>query len=261
MKTVLKYSFSLLFIAMSFQGFAQDDAGYLRRLADKGAPKPKRNLLKVEMAGLLYRNTHLSYEAILGKHVSVGVSYRFMTPGSLPFQSVVTNLTGSSDPDVTKTLSMLKLENNAITPEIRFYVGRKGYGRGFYLAPFYRKANHTVSGVSVDLTSTTPITIALSGKLSSSTYGLLLGSQFKLANFLALDWWILGPHIGKMTGEISGTSSRALNAVEQNELRQNLQDLDIFGGTVTVDANSARLKTGSGIWGGIRAGLCLGIRF
>ncbi len=100
----------------------------------------------------------------------------------------------------------------------------------------------------------------LSGKLNTFTGGLLLGAQWKLGGKVYLDWWMLGPQYGSSDGTLDG--KRALNLQEQQELRNQLQDIEIpfAETTTTVDANGARLDI-KGPWAGLRAGLCLGIRF
>ena len=42
-----------------------------------------------------------------------------------------------------------KLSNYSVTPEIRFYVGKKGYGQGFYIGPYYRYASFEVKDVNI----------------------------------------------------------------------------------------------------------------
>jgi hypothetical protein len=39
-----------------------------------------------------------------------------------------------------------------ITPEVRFYLG-KGYGKGFYIAPFYRNLKYDITGVNFTYTN------------------------------------------------------------------------------------------------------------
>jgi hypothetical protein len=37
-------------------------------------------------------------------------------------------------------------------PEVRFYLG-KGYGKGFYIAPFYRNLKYDITGVNFTYTN------------------------------------------------------------------------------------------------------------
>jgi hypothetical protein len=155
------------------------------------------------------------------------------------------------------------MNNFAITPEVRFYLSKKGYGHGFYLAPFYRFAKYKTSTLSFDYEgASTSGTINLSGDLTTHTGGLLIGSQWTLGKHVCLDWWIFGPHYGSGSGEFTGTSSQPLTTDEQNDLRQKLEDLDIplTDKTINVNANGASMKL-DGPWAWIRTGLSLGVRF
>lgn len=90
----------------------------------------------------------------------------------------------------------------------------------------------------------------------------MFGAQWFLGRHVCLDWWIMGPHYGSGNGSFSGISSQPLSQEEQNDLRRELENLDIplTNKTVSVNANGATLIL-DGPWGGIRAGISLGIKF
>jgi hypothetical protein len=229
-------------------------------------PKKKHgqvNLVKLNLTALVLKNYSLQYERTLNRKVSVAVAFRTMPSTTLPFKNAIVKQVGDDDPDTKNTIETFELSNFAITPEIRFYLSKKGYGRGFYLAPFYRYASFKTSTLNFDYEGAgTSGTISLSGKLTANTAGLLLGSQWLLGKRVSLDWWILGPHYGSGTGDFSGKSSRALTSQEQNDLREQLEDIDIplTDKTVNVNANGASMKL-DGPWGGIRSGISLGFKF
>jgi len=164
-----------------------------------------------------------------------------------------------NDPATDKQLDQFETSNTAITPEIRFYLGKRAM-RGFYLAPFARYSTYQASLPFEFNVNGTTQTMPLSGKLNTLTGGLLIGAQWKLGGRVYLDWWMLGPQYGSADGKLDG--KRSLSADEQRELRLELQDLQIpfAETTTTVDANGARLDI-KGPWAGVRAGLNLGIRF
>lgn len=95
-----------------------------------------KNIFKVNLTALVLNNYMGQYERVLGKRVSVAISYRTMPESSVPFKSFILNQIDDPEGDAEEILNNLKLSNYAITPEIRFYMGKKGYGRGFYIAPF-----------------------------------------------------------------------------------------------------------------------------
>jgi len=228
--------------------------------------KPKQmNFIKLHLTGLLLKNYQLQYERVLSKSISIAVAYKTMPVSTLPFKNKIVDLVGEGDPETTEIIESVRLGNTAITPEIRFYLSRKGYGRGFYIAPFYRHASFKVNELVFDYStssSTTDNKINLSGKLTSNTGGLLFGVQKALGKHMCLDLWFFGPHYGSGEGIFTGVSGKTLSPAEQAELKQQLDDLDIplTDKTVTVTANGASLKL-DGPWGGIRAGILIGVKF
>jgi hypothetical protein len=221
------------------------------------------NIIKTNLTGIFLKNYSLQYERILSKTFSIALSYRTMPSSTLPFKTLILKQLGD-DPETKKTIDDLRLSNTAITPEVRIYMSKKGYGRGFYIAPFYRHANFKSDGVNVFYTTSTNVqnSIKLSGELTSNTAGLLLGVQRFIGKRIVLDTWIFGPHYGSGKGDFIGTSSRPLTQDEQNGLRNQLNSIDIplTDKTVSVNANGATSKL-DGPWGGIRSGISLGFKF
>ncbi len=185
-----------------------------------------------------------------------------MPVGTVPFENAIAKIT--NDPETEKTIKQLRVGNFAITPEVRFYVSKKGFGRGFYIAPFYRHTNFTLNNIRVDYDNDagSQNTINLSGKFSSNTGGLLFGVQKAIGKHICLDLWLLGGHYGSGTGNFTGVPTQPLSTDEQKNLKEQLEGLDIPLTKVTssVTANSASLKL-DGPWAGIRTGVSMGVRF
>ena len=228
---------------------------------------PGKNILKTNLTGIVLRNYDIQFERMLTKKISLGLSYRWMPEGPLPLQrTIINNLSDPGNTELINQIESFRVGNNAITPEVRFYTGKKGYGHGFYFSLFYRHAKHKVGNVSLEYEDSPGnfSTLSLSGDLTSNTIGFMLGSQWIIGKRVALDWWIIGPHAGKGNGRLAGVSSTPLSTSEQAELKAELEDLfaeiPLVESTVTVTANGANALI-SGPWGGIRAGLSLGIRF
>jgi hypothetical protein len=233
----------------------------------------KLNYLKINLFALAFRNVSLQYERVLSKPFSVALGYRFMPVSGLPFKKSALSLYDpTADSIAIRAIETLKLNQFAITPEIRWYVGKKGYGRGFYLAPFYRYTRFSTSQIGFDYASDDLTTeqVFLSGKLTTQTFGLMFGAQWALAKNISLDWWIIGPQIGNATGTFEGKTTRRLSEMEQTDVRENLEaafaDFSSTNGMFSV-SNEIKVNdqgasvTLKGPWGGIRAGLCLGFRF
>lgn len=216
-----------------------------------------KNLVKLNLLALPLRNISLAYEHQIGRKVTAGLGFRIMPKGGLPLRSTFSNLI--DDPETDRQLDDLEIGNVAFTPEVRFYMGKEAM-RGFYLAPFARISSYNVDmPFEFDVNGTTQV-MPLSGKLNTFTGGLQIGAQWRLGGKMYLDWWILGPQYGSANGAIDG--KKTLNAQEQQELRNELQDIEIpfAETTTTVNASGARLDI-KGPWAGLRAGLCLGVRF
>ena len=257
----------LLFTLLLFAIFAgQAQTVYVTTLADKrGATGTEAmNMFKVNLPALVLKNISVQYERVLSQKTAVALNLRIMPPSTIPFKNLILKSVGDDEPDTKETIEKLRLSNFAITPEFRWYVGKTGYGEGFYIAPFYRfasyKSNDLIFFYDDDLSNQQSIT--MTGKLTSHTGGLLIGAQWLFGTHVVLDWWILGLNYGAGTGNFSGITSQSLSASEQDNLRQELEDLEIpfTNKTVTVTSNGANLKL-DGPWGGLRAGICLGIRF
>jgi hypothetical protein len=231
-------------------------------LQDTAVQPHKLNFIKTNLTSIALKNYSLQYERVLSKAVSVAVTYRTMPETFIPFKSAVLNAVGD-DQDTKDIISQTKLSNYAITPEVRFYLG-KGYGKGFYMATYYRYVKFTTNQVPVnyEVMAGMKKTVTLSGDLTANTGGLLLGAQWLLGKHLCLDWWIIGAHYGSGNGNFVGIPDTPLTPAEQQEVKQQLEDIDIplTDKTVTVTANRVAV-TLDGPFGGLRGGISLGFRF
>ena len=225
-----------------------------------------KNMIKVNLTSLALKNYSLQYERAIARKISVGLGARYMPEGSIPLKSFVKGLirTGEGDEDAIEQIDNFRLGNFAITPEVRFYMGKEVF-RGFYIAPFARYATFDLNYPFIldsedENGQPTSERIDLKGNLGTIAGGILFGAQWKLSNLVYLDWFILGPHFGKANGNIVGKKN--LTPEEQNELRTQLAELDIpfVKYTSKVDSKGAELKV-DGPWVGIRAGISLGFRF
>ena len=217
-----------------------------------------KNILKWSLSSLVLKNYHFTYERSLAKHLSFSISYRTMPKGSVPFQSQLEKAINS--PDIN--FSSFQMGNTAWTTELRFYTG-PGNMKGFYLAPYLRFANFDLSAPIKYTNGTITEEASFVGNIKSTSPGLMIGWQFKIATKLVLDLQLIGGHYGNSNGNLNFTSATPLNSQEQDDLRQNLADIepDPFKFTSTVTANGAQIKT-DGPWAGIRgANISIGFRF
>lgn len=218
----------------------------------------KKNIVKLNATTLAFGNTHLSYERIIKKNLSLSINVGILAKGNIPYTSIF---------NIDEDLKNIKINGNTITLEPRFYFG-KGYGKGFYIAPYYRYSKYKINDFIYEielpsLNSKEPIHI--SGHIKGHSGGLMIGSQFYLDHKknITLDVWMLGAHYGASRGELKGTTERTLTENEQKEAQEaldNFADIPLIKYNSTVHENGATIKI-KGPWAGIRAGISLGYKF
>lgn len=221
-----------------------------------------KNIFKLNASSLLAKNIHITYERKLTGRVSASIGYRTMAKGSLPFKSTFESLVEGSDFNFDK----FEMGNTAITPEIRFYLG-KGNLRGFYVAPYMRFASfditapirYTYNNGSGNVTDEAPV----AGKIKSTSGGIMFGTQHRIFKVLVLDIWIIGGHYGTSKGDLSVT--KAFNTQQERDAVK--AELDGIDASPFKFKNAVVTSTGASIqadgpWAGIRgAGINIGFRF
>jgi hypothetical protein len=224
------------------------------------------NIIKANLSSLAFGNYHVTYERSIAKKLSLSVSYRFMPKTSVPFASSLQDLINNPDVKITS----MQLGNNAITPELRIYLGT-GKMKGFYIAPYARFANFDVR---VPLAYDNPSIpgakkeITFDGSIKSTSAGLMIGMQKQIAKKLVLDIWFIGGHYGSSNGTINAINvGTPLNASEQSALQSELDNLKNNGGPFKFEGKVNAAGTGAeitstGPWAGVRgAMISLGFRF
>ncbi|TAE16112.1 MAG: DUF3575 domain-containing protein [Bacteroidetes bacterium] len=228
----------------------------------------RKNIIKMNLSSLSVNNYSFQYERALSKRFSVALGFRQMPKGNLPLQDAVEDII--DDPSLK--VNEFKMGNYAITPEVRWYVSKRGWMRGFYVAAYGRYSNFSLD-VPVSYNSTVlvppagPITVSktavFGGNITAFSGGLMLGMQYTFGR-VVLDVWLVGAHIGAGNGNLNfAVNPPPMSPQEQAELKKNLDNIDIpfVSTTSTVNANGGTIAA-SGSWGGVRAaGLNLGIRF
>jgi len=220
----------------------------------------KMNLVKVNLTSIAFRNYQFAYERLFTKRFSVQVSYGVIPAGQVPMIDEIIK---------DENVDNIKLGGSNLTIEPRFYLGR-GYGHGFYIAPYYRYSHFNIDNLTYRYTSDDPavadkkIPISFTGKTNSNNIGLMIGAQWLLGrnDNWVLDVWFIGGHYGGASGTITGKSGRPLTQYEQNQLNEDIKDLDIslFDYEVTTNSSGAVIKLDSG-WLGVRSGISFGYRF
>ena len=224
-------------------------------LGAQNSATDKMNIVKTNVTAYAFRNVNLTYERIINQKFSVAIGFGSMGKGSVPFSKNYIKDTELSNVEVSLT-------NFTIEP--RIYLG-KGYGHGFYLAPYYRYSSFNADNIVLTGNyGMGDVPLKISGKASGNSAGLMVGAQWFLgkSDNWVLDFWMAGGHYGKGNGDFRGTSNRTLSPAEQQELKKKIDGLDIpfVKYTSTTDANGANILV-DGPWAGVRSGLSVGYRF
>lgn len=232
------------------------------------------NHIRWNLVPLLSGNITLEYERVLNKKIAVAAAVGWRPSGKMPYRSVLTDII--ADETVNTFLQDLETSTTSFTPEVRFYLSKRGYGNGFYIAPYMKFAKYDFNvPYAYDVTIAyqgqvlydRQETILFKGDLSTFSMGLSAGFKFRLTKNIHLDWRILGPGYGQSRGNLAGRIT--LNADEQNglnqqleELQESLDDLPLkFNVDFSVHGNGADIKVNKSPWANIRSGLSIGFSF
>ncbi len=233
------------------------------------AQEKNESIIKINVPALFFKNFSFQYERAVGKKQSFAVAVRYRPKSSIPFQKTIQDLFT----DTTIRLDLARLSNFGITPEYRFYPGKKGVFRGLYLGPFISYNNYSGDApinywaYNSQTNQFIPKVAVFKGSINTYTAGLQIGAQWHFSKRLSLDWWIVGLNYGINSGDfkyrepLTADEQITLNEVKlrpMKELLSSVIKIDIYE---PPNDNGAAFKT-SGQWFGIRAfGINLGYRF
>lgn len=225
-----------------------------------------KNIIRWNIGSMAMRNYHFTYERSLTKHFSASLSFRTMSKGTLPFQDKLADVIDSKNIN----FGNFQIGGTAWTLEGRFYLGL-GRMKGFYLAPYLRFANFDLGApVKYTYTSTSGPTAGqtfskeanFTGKINSTSPGLLLGWQFQIATKVVLDLQLIGGHYGHGSGDLNFAAT--LTNDEVNALNNSINDIKNNSGPYKLTGsanNSGAFINANGPWFGIRSNIGVGIRF
>lgn len=162
-------------------------------LAFFGGAMAQKNIVKYNPFGtILYKTVPLSYERVLAEKLSVSLGVGVRIPSYIggkagEFLSDTASF-GSSG------FGIDKLKGYFFTPEIKFYPGKKGHGKGFYLGPYYRYSKYW-TGMSASYVDKDGFNYDFDADIAIKTsgIGLQLGAQWLIKDKFAIDFYFLGP--------------------------------------------------------------------
>ncbi|MFZ4058322.1 MAG: DUF3575 domain-containing protein [Ferruginibacter sp.] len=218
----------------------------------------KMNMVKLNVSALIFKNISVQYERKLSKRFSFAGNVHFIPFGRLPFSGLVKRAINDASVPVDK----FKLGSFGFTPEVRWYVGKRGVFNGFYLGLFGAYNNYKAD-LPINYSNDTKTGI-FTGELKTTTGGLQIGAQWKLSDKVYLDWWIIGGNFGQGKGNLKFTG--ALLPSEQTDIIDQIEKLkdDLPFNVIesyTVNGQGATIFA-KGPWAGLRGmGFNIGIRF
>ncbi len=224
----------------------------------------KKNILKINLSALIFKNASLQYERVVNRNMSVALGVSIMPKTDLPFKNTLMDEFGDNA-DAKRAIETTQLSNFSITPEVRFYVGKKGAPNGFYIAPFARY-NHLAFEQLYQYTAANgkihkPL---IGGKINNYGAGILFGTQWSLGKCVTLDWWIAGPYIGSMNGDLVGFDDMSdLSATDRTKLKNDIEDVNIplTKTQATIGNNRVDVNLSGGFIGVRTFGFALGYKF
>jgi len=281
-----------LFLASTLSVLSSQElpADSLKTTADKVQPAPdaaivaddmakyqletddiSKNFIKLNLTSLAILNFSLQYERVFSRSVSGALSVAYMPETTIPtyiadqaIKQIDKNSDDGIDPESEEIIRNLLISSYTVTPEVRFYLGKERYSKGFYLSLFYRYGSYSFSNIPIPYTNDLDedITIDTHGDIISHTGGVLLGYQWALGKHMCLDWQIFGPHIGVSSGDFLGIPSSPLSQQDQTDIEEEFLKVESSLVEQTIDATADEVKMLiDGPWGGLRFAVTLGVKF
>ena len=247
-KKLLPAFFSLLiFVTVSHAQSENEDSAIVT----------KKNIIKLNLTALAVKNISFQYERQVGHHFSIAVNVHTIPFGKLPFAEKVASQMGNSAINYSK----FNIGSLGVTPEFRYYVGKKGALHGFYFGPMLNITSYKLD-VPVNYADLTGI---FGGKVNMVSAGIQFGAQWQLSKKIYLDWWILGPSYGSQNGNLNlAANLTPYQQMALNSQLSNLKNDDFFKHVIdsySVSANGATIIS-KGPWAAVRAfGINLGFAF
>jgi len=220
------------------------------------------NFIKTNIFSDLAGNYGLQYERILNEKLSASLTVNMMPKKGIPFAGMI-NEAMTTNPDVDMDVRTFKYSSWSMTPDFRIYFG-EGYGKGFYIAPYFKYSQFNVHDFVVKYTNEENKVndITLSGKFTTTSGGIMCGAQWLLGDYVCLDWWIMGFHGGRGKATITGDPSIDLTPAEQSDFEQEFESINMPMLRTDLDVTADKVTlTNKSPWLGVRSGLSIGIRF
>lgn len=222
------------------------------------------SVLKMNLSQLALRNLSFQYEYAFHKNMSGALGLNFFIERRIPRFFVRSGNGG---------LSNSRWKGFALTPEFRFYPGKKiqhPAPEGFYLGLYARYASYQLSAdFRGTFSNGRDYYYRLTGHYAGVTAGGIVGAQWCIGKRFNLDWWMLGAGAGAAVFSLQATDdSYTVGEAEQAEVEGDLRDalrkipLIGLGNGISANSNSVKVAIGGLPMFSLRAfGICLGYSF
>ncbi|GAB3530002.1 hypothetical protein GCM10027443_10030 [Pontibacter brevis] len=210
-------------------------------------PAIRKNSVKVNLSSLVLNTYSLSYERSLARKVSVVAGYSIMPRTTLSDMAAARYIADKyiANDVVTADLANIEVSNQAFTGEARLYGGKHSGARGFYVSAYGRYMRMQVDYLDTyQSVANKKYQIPYQNTLHGYGGGLMFGAQWLIGKKVNLDWYILGAHYGKLTGDIVAvTNFNGMTQAEKTGLEEDIEHYVRLDGRVRVDTRLCQFKT------------------
>lgn len=257
----------LFFAKINAQEFTEPSEELLLEEVEPIPIPVKQHVFKLNVPSLAVATFSLQYEFFPMNWLSLNLGYKFTPNRGMVAKDKVIDIIddsnsgkGLSNP-FQKFFEDFEFKGNAVTPEIRFYLG-EGYGKGFYLGPFARIDHYKFTSAYAFRTLSENYTIDFEGKHKAFGYGLNIGAQFPIGQHFTIDTFI-GPYLSNVKIDFHSTSNYQLTDQEVELFREELNEFQLPNGTtdIVLSNSSAQAKLTADQFFNLRVGLAVGYRF
>jgi hypothetical protein len=238
----------------------------------------RKNAVKMNLSSLAFSNYSFSYERAIARKITLVGGYSTLPEskaGDIPLIKKGMEIAeigteageDGEGEEISDILDNANVSSNAITGEVRFYTGKKPGARGFYASIYGRYTTMNLSHTYLYEAETgQEFDVPIVAKLNGFGGGVMLGAQWLIAKRVTFDWYIVGGHYGKLSGDLTGkTDLSALSQEDKAELEAEIEDIASNGDRKYIDAtvnDNGMFGKVNSPFGGIRGlGFNIGIAF
>ena len=223
---IKKITFLLLFSLYLLPVFSQELPEY----------KQFKNEIGLTFSDLINNSYLFTYERAVGEHISVGLGLGYKGEEGL------IKLSGL-DTDQLKT-NDLTYSGIKILPEFRYYINAKDNNMlsGFYFGAYMKFVNYKsdLLGTFID-SEAIEYDLSFEGKVSVSSFGLMVGYKLPLSKRLHMNFLIAGPGAGFYNFDLKNVIEPPQEFYEAlNTALENYSLFDLLG--ADFEFNETRLK-------------------